>query len=75
MNKQTMYIIGGVALVGLAYYLFKKPTTTPSNSSAFANLSGSGSCSCPTCPTGFTCQQWTTRNGTKKCDCIQELSR
>jgi len=45
MKKETMYILGGVAVVGLAYYLFKKPTATPSNSSSFANLSGPcGSC-------------------------------
>ncbi len=40
MKKETMYILGGVAVVGLAYYLFKKPTTTPSNSSSFANANG-----------------------------------
>ena len=48
-----MYILGGVAIVGLAYYLFKKPTTTPSNSSSFANVSGP----CGGC--GYN-QKWTT---------------
>ena len=41
-----MYILGGVALVGLAYYLYNRnQKSTANNSSSFANLSGPcGSC-------------------------------
>jgi hypothetical protein len=76
MNKNTMYLLGGVALVGLAYYLYNRnQQSSTSNTTPFANLSGSGSCTCPTCPAGFTCQQYTTRNGTKLCGCVQELTK
>jgi hypothetical protein len=47
MKKNTMYILGGVALVGLAYYLYNRnQKSTANNSSSFANLSGApcGSC-------------------------------
>lgn len=41
MKKNTMYILGGVALVGVAYYLYNKnKPTTQTNSSGFANAIG-----------------------------------
>ena len=41
MKKNTMYILGGVALVGVAYYLYNKnKPTTQTNSSGFANATG-----------------------------------
>ena len=45
MKKDTMYILGGVAVVGLAYYLYKKnQTSTSNNTSGFANISGKTPC-------------------------------
>lgn len=51
MKKNTMYILGGVALVGVAYYLYNKnKPTTQTNSSGFANLSGGN---CTACGGGY----------------------
>jgi hypothetical protein len=51
MNKNTMYLLGGVALVGLAYYLYNKNSqTTANNSNSFANLSSS---ECTACGGGY----------------------
>ena len=78
MKKETMYILGGVAVVGLAYYLFKKPTTTPSNSSSFSNLTGNEGRCCgggSACPPGYTCTTVSADGGkTFPCFCIKEVT-
>ena len=72
MKKNTMYILGGVALVGIAYYLYKKkqPIATPNESSNFANIGGTTGCSPNPCPAGFECREYTTAKGTKLKGCI-----
>jgi hypothetical protein len=51
MNKNTMYLLGGVALVGLAYYLYNRnQQSTANNSNSFANLSSS---ECTACGGGY----------------------
>jgi hypothetical protein len=71
-----MYILGGVALVGLAYYLYNrsKQPSIEVNLPGFANATG-GKCSCSPCPAGFTCREYQTASGVKKCGCVAELTK
>lgn len=70
-----MYILGGVALVGVAYYLYtkNKPSATPSTSS-FSNLEGGGGCLPNPCPAGFECRDFQPRGGHMRKRCIQVIS-
>ena len=72
MKKNTMYILGGVAVVGLAYYLYNKnKQNIASSTSSFANLSGRGGCTCPTCRSGQECVSGTNpQTGQTVCKCL-----
>jgi len=65
MKKDTTYLLGGVALVGLLYYLYSKKTSTTANdTSNFANAGGviGGDCCVnKRCPPGTLCQTWYTQ--------------
>ena len=81
MKKETMYILGGVAVVGLAYYLYNRnqQSTTP-----FANATGiapkkigditlrgaTGNGACGGCPEGSQCYEVIFPNGYRGYRCI-----
>ena len=76
MKKNTMYLLSGVVLVGLAYYLYNKNSTD-----SFANASGDGGDCCvgKICPRGSLCQTWYTQTTPttrmKHCGCRFEDMR
>lgn len=83
MKKETMYILGGVAVVGLAYYLYNrnKQATITINAPAFANLVGSkdfkvvgtpekSNVRCGGCPVGSQCVEVQFPNGNRGYRCV-----
>lgn len=83
MKKNTMYILGGVAVVGLAYYLYNrnKQSTIEVTLPAFANLVGStdfkvvgqpqkGNARCGGCPPNSQCLEVEFANGNRGFRCV-----
>jgi hypothetical protein len=83
MKKNTMYILGGVAVVGLAYYLYNrsKQPSIEVNLPAFANLVGSkdfkvigqpqkSNVRCGGCPVGSSCAEVQFPNGNYGYRCV-----
>lgn len=82
MKNNTMYILGGVALVGIAYYLYNKnKPTTQTNSSGFANIVGStdfkvvgqpqkSNIRCGGCPPNSQCLEVEFANGNRGFRCV-----
>lgn len=83
MKKNTMYILGGVALVGVAYYLYNrnKQATITINAPAFANLVGSkdfkvvgqpqkSNIRCGGCPPNSQCLEVEFPNGNRGFRCV-----